>query len=78
MTEIVKKRYKPSVLSRDPYKRRLESEMIKIVTEVNSGMIGKRAACLKYGVNRNTWLYSSGNLQCVHWAMNYPLNFSLT
>jgi hypothetical protein len=54
MTEKVKKRYKRSVLSREPYKRRSESEMIKIFTEVNSGMIGKRAACLKYGVNRNT------------------------
>jgi len=54
MREIVKKKYKPSVFSRDPYKRRPESEMIKIVTEVNSCMIGKRAACLKYGVNRNT------------------------
>jgi hypothetical protein len=54
MTEIVKKKCKRSVRSRDPYKRRPESEMIKIVTEVNSGMIGKRAACLKYGVNRNT------------------------
>jgi ATP-dependent Lon protease len=54
MTEKVKKRYKRSVLSREPYKRRPESEMIKIITEINSGMIGKRAACLKYGVNRNT------------------------
>lgn len=52
--EKVKKKYKPSVLSKDPYKRRTEPEMIKIITEVNSGMIGKRAACSKYGVNRNT------------------------
>ena len=52
--ENIKKRYKPSVLSRDPYKRRTEAEMLKIITEVNSGMIGKRAACFKYGVNRNT------------------------
>ena len=52
--ENIKKRYKPSVLSRDPYKRRTETEMVKIITEVNSGMIGKRAACSKYGVNRNT------------------------
>ena len=28
--------------------------MIKIVVEVNSGIIGKRAACRKYGLNRNT------------------------
>ena len=28
--------------------------MIKIVREVSSGMIGKRAACVKYGLNRNT------------------------
>lgn len=28
--------------------------MIKIVREVNSGIIAKRAACSKYGINRNT------------------------
>jgi hypothetical protein len=54
MKEKIKKKYRPSVLSRNPYKRRSESEMIKIITEVNSGLIGKRAACEKYGVNRNT------------------------
>ena len=54
MTESSIKKYRPSVLSRDPYKRRTETEMIKIVTEVNTGIIGKRAACSKYGVNRNT------------------------
>ena len=54
MTENIKKKYRPSVLSRDPYKRRTETEMIKIVTEVNNGLIGKRAACSKYGLNRNT------------------------
>jgi hypothetical protein len=54
MKEKVKKKYRPSVLSLNPYKRRSESEMIKIITEVKSGLIGKRAACEKYGVNRNT------------------------
>jgi transposase-like protein len=54
MKEKLKKRYKPSVLSRDPYKRRSEAEMIRIVKEVSSGIIAKRAACAKYGVNRNT------------------------
>lgn len=28
--------------------------MIKIVTEIHSGMVAKRAACIKYGLNRNT------------------------
>ena len=36
------------MLSRDPYKRPKESEMTKIVQEINSGIIGKRAACSKY------------------------------
>lgn len=40
--------------SRDPYKRREESEMIKIVKEVQCGLIGIRAACLKYGLCRPT------------------------
>ena len=28
--------------------------MIEIVGEINDGVIGKRAACRKYGLNRNT------------------------
>jgi hypothetical protein len=52
--EKVKKRYRPSVLSKNPYKRRSESEMIEIITEIHSGRIAKRAACVKYGLNRNT------------------------
>jgi hypothetical protein len=28
--------------------------MIKIITEIHSGRISKRAACAKYGLNRNT------------------------
>ena len=54
MTKNTKKKFRPSVLSRDPYILRTEAEMIKIVTEVNNGLIGKRAACAKYGLNRNT------------------------
>ena len=53
MKEKVKKQ-KENLLSRDPYKRREESEKVKIVTEVNGGLISKRAACKKYGLNRNT------------------------
>lgn len=49
-----KKRCRPSVLSKNPYKRRSESEMIEIITEIHSGRIAKRAACTKYGLNRNT------------------------
>ncbi len=49
MKQKIEKRYRRSVLSRDPYKRRSEDEMIRIVKEVNSGIIAKRAACEKYG-----------------------------
>jgi len=52
--EKTKNQYRPSFLSKDPYKRRTESEMIKIITEIHSGRISKRAACTKYGLNRNT------------------------
>lgn len=41
-------------LSRDPYKRRDEIEMLKIVQEIQSGLLGIRAACIKYGLSRNT------------------------
>ncbi|MES1223643.1 MAG: hypothetical protein ABUT20_49565 [Bacteroidota bacterium] len=54
MTAKLPKKRRPSILSRHPYKRRDESEMAKIVSEIDSGMIAKRAACVKYGLNRNT------------------------
>lgn len=54
MKQKIEKSYRPSVLSRDPYKRRSEAEMVRIVKEVSSGIIAKRAACAKYGINRNT------------------------
>jgi transposase-like protein len=54
MKEKGLKKKKASILSRNPYHRRKESEMIEIVKEINSGMIGKRTACSKYGLNRNT------------------------
>lgn len=40
--------------SRDPYVRRSDTEMIKIVKEIQSGLISNRAACFKYGLCRNT------------------------
>ena len=40
--------------SRNPYKRRTDGEMIKIVKEIESGLISIRAACFKYGLCRNT------------------------
>lgn len=52
--EKIKKKYRQSVLSSQPFQRRPESEMIAILTEVHSGRISKRGACEKYGINRNT------------------------
>lgn len=52
--EKIKKKYRASVLSSNPYRRRPESEMLKILTEIHSGRISKRAACEKHGINRNT------------------------
>ena len=49
-----KKKYRPSVISRETYKRRTEMEMLKILTEIHSGRMSKRGACEKYGINRNT------------------------
>lgn len=54
MIQKAKKKSKPSLLSSEPYKRRSESEMIKIVREIQSGVIKKKEACRKYGLNRNT------------------------
>ena len=46
------KRVEPK--SASPYVRRTEAEMVKIVREIQSGLIGMRRACFKYGLNRNT------------------------
>lgn len=54
MAQKTKKKSKPSVLSRDPWKRRSEAEMIKIIREIQSGVVKKKEACRKYGLNRNT------------------------
>lgn len=40
--------------SRDPHRRREESEMGQIVQEVQSGLVGIREACFKYGLCRGT------------------------
>lgn len=40
--------------SRHPFERRSEKEKRRIVHEVNQDIIGIRAACRKYGLNRNT------------------------
>ena len=49
-----KLRVKLEPRSRDPYTRRSDEEMIKIVNEIQSGLIGIKAACFKYGLCRNT------------------------
>ena len=40
--------------SRDPYRRREEAEMGRIVQEVQSGLVSIREACFKYGLCRGT------------------------
>lgn len=53
--EITKKKAKKKdPLSRTPYTRRSDQEMTKIASEVESGLLGIRTACLKYGLCRNT------------------------
>jgi hypothetical protein len=49
-----KKKYRASPLSRFRYVRRSEDEMRQIIEEITSGALGIRAACVKYGLNRNT------------------------
>lgn len=54
MTQKAKKTSKPCVLSRAPWKRRSEAEMVKIIREIEAGVFKKKEACRKYGLNRNT------------------------
>jgi|SRR5665647_1424080 len=49
-----KSRVKLEPKSKSPYIRRPDSEMIKIAKEVQSGIIGLKTACFKYGLCRNT------------------------
>ena len=54
MTNTKEKTKKKDPLSRAPYIRRTESEMTKIASEIESGLLGIRTACIKYGLCRNT------------------------
>lgn len=57
---IKKKRVYPK--SKVPYKRKSESEISRILTEINEGVITIRGACKKFGLNRNTlrlWMVKS-------------------
>jgi hypothetical protein len=49
-----KKNQKIYPKSKDPWVRRSEKEMTKILKEVQSGLLTKRGACFKYGLSRNT------------------------
>ena len=50
MKEKMKKKLRPHVLSRYPYRRRKEPEMVNIVKEIQSVLIGIRAAFRKHGI----------------------------
>ena len=54
MENTQKKAKKKDSLSRSPYVRRSDLEMEKIASEIDSGLLGIRTACLKYGLCRNT------------------------
>ena len=51
MTKKSKSTLRSSPLSKEPYKRREESEIIRILTEIDKGLISKLGACKKYGLN---------------------------
>ena len=54
MVKIKEKGPHPTPVSIDPYVRRNEEEMTKIIGEIKSGIITIRGACFKYGLCRNT------------------------
>ncbi|MBT9483053.1 helix-turn-helix domain-containing protein [Sediminibacterium sp.] len=54
MTEKRSKKGKIYPKSSQPYKRRTEEEMNKILVQIQNEGLSKRTACLKYGINRNT------------------------
>jgi transposase-like protein len=54
MEEKQKKKRIRHVLSQQPYFRHPESEMMRIVKEIQSGILGIRASSRKYGICRRT------------------------
>lgn len=54
MAQKKQKNQKVVAKIKDPYKRRSEAEMTRIINEIQQGVIGKRAACIKYGLHRRT------------------------
>ncbi|TAH40296.1 MAG: hypothetical protein EYC69_10805 [Bacteroidetes bacterium] len=54
MVKIRQKRPRLTPVSKDPYVRRNEAEMTKIIGEIKTGILTIRGACFKYGLCRNT------------------------
>ena len=54
MEKTKQKTKKRDPISRTPYVRRSDQEMTKIASELESGLLGIRCACVKYGLCRNT------------------------
>jgi len=54
MENTKKQTKKLDAKSKAPYQRRSEFEMVKISSEIQSGLLSIRSACLKYGLCRNT------------------------
>ncbi|MDB5278238.1 MAG: hypothetical protein JWR61_3193 [Ferruginibacter sp.] len=54
MAEKKRSRTKINPKSSQPYKRRSEAQMAEIIKEIHQHGLPKRAACVKYGLNRNT------------------------
>lgn len=50
----MQKKSRQSPKSSQPYKWRTEADMFKIIREIHENSLPKRAAYLKYGINRNT------------------------
>lgn len=66
---MIKKLKQKSVsipLSRDPYKRREESEIIKILGEIDKGLISKLGACKKYGPTETPNIFGSLSCPFIH------------
>lgn len=54
MDEKKSKKVKLEGRSLKPHKKRSESEMVPIISKINSGQLSIRKACILYGLNRNT------------------------
>ena len=75
MKQISPKKVRREPKSKDPYKRRSAPEMIRVLNEIEQGVISIRTACFKYKINRNTLKRWKSKLAMRNLGLNQSADF---